>query len=284
MSEESESSAASDNGNVNGSADKRLDNSGKQEKALEESTFGILPVVVLISGSGSNLQALIDSEEHGRRYRIVHVLSNRAGVKGLERAARAGIASSVVSHKAFDKREEFDQALAEKIDAAFSEFRDQDSQHTIPDSHHGLVVLAGFMRILSSAFTERYRGRMVNIHPSLLPKYPGLHTHQRALDAGDTKAGVTVHFVTADLDGGPPIVQAEVAVLQGDSADDLAKRVLTQEHVIYPIVIKWFAEGRLSMRDGMAFLDNKRLPLTGITLQASDQTIAGVASDSSFQK
>lgn len=199
-------------------------------------------VVVLISGSGSNLQAIIDETEAGKLpIELCAVISNKADAGGLQRAKKHNIPAEFISHKNFPDRESFDQALMQLID------------HYEPD----LVVLAGFMRILTPAFTQHYLGRMVNIHPSLLPKYQGLHTHQRALDAGDTTHGVTVHFVTEELDGGPKILQAQVPVLKDDTAESLAARVLVEEHKIYPQVIRWFAEGRLRMHDGKAELDSK---------------------------
>lgn len=205
-------------------------------------------VVVLISGSGSNLQALIDGQQGGSLpIEIVSVISNRPDVKGLERADKAGIPSQLIDHTGFDSRESFDQALMQAIDAQQ------------PD----LVVLAGFMRILTPEFTHHYLGRMLNIHPSLLPKYQGLHTHQRAIDAGDSTHGVTVHFVTAELDGGPAAIQAVVPVLPGDNADTLAKRVQVQEHRIYPLAVQWFAEGRLRMAEGKSWLDKQSLPGSG---------------------
>jgi phosphoribosylglycinamide formyltransferase-1 len=205
-------------------------------------------LVVLISGSGSNLQALIDSCQSGSlTAEIAAVISNRPDVQGLQRAAAAGIATQVLDHKQYANREDFDQALMALIDT-----------HQ-PD----LVILAGFMRILTPRFTRHYLGRMLNIHPSLLPKYQGLHTHQRALDAGDDCHGVTVHFVTAELDGGPNAIQAIVPVLAGDSADTLARRVQAQEHIIYPLAAQWFAEGRLRMQGDAALLDGEPLPACG---------------------
>ena len=205
-------------------------------------------VVVLISGSGSNLQALIDSIVHdGNPARISAVISNRADAYGLERAKQAGIATAVLDHKQFDGREAFDAALVEAIDAF-------DPQ---------LVVLAGFMRILTPGFVRHYSGRLLNIHPSLLPKYKGLHTHQRALDAGDTEHGCSVHFVTEELDGGPLVVQAVVPVQSDDSPSSLAQRVHEQEHVIYPLAVRWFAEGRLQLATQGAMLDEQLLPSTG---------------------
>ena len=197
-----------------------------------------LSVVVLISGGGTNLQALIDTAPR-RGFRIAGVISNRPAVKGLARAAAAGIATWVVDHTAHPDRAGFDAALAAAIDAF------------APD----LVVLAGFMRILTPAFVDRYRGRMINIHPSLLPAFQGLHTHRRALEAGVAEHGASVHFVTAELDGGPVIAQARVAVEADDDEDRLAARVLAREHVLLPQVVEWFALGRLAMRDGRVWFD-----------------------------
>lgn len=211
-------------------------------------------VVVLISGSGSNLQALIDGQQRGQLpIDIVAVISNRPAVRGLLRAEHAGIPAEVLDHTRYDSREAFDTALQECID------------HYRPE----LVVLAGFMRILTPTFTCHYEGRMLNIHPSLLPKYQGLHTHQRALDAGESEHGVTVHFVTAELDGGPPAVQARVPVLPGDDAESLAARVQSQEHVIYPLAVKWFAEGRLRMESGRALLNNEPLGPNGYLMDTT---------------
>lgn len=205
-------------------------------------------VVVLISGSGSNLQALIDSIAHdGNPARISAVISNRADAYGLERAKQAGIATAILDHKQFDGREAFDAALVEAIDAF-------DPQ---------LVVLAGFMRILTPGFVRHYAGRLLNIHPSLLPKYKGLHTHQRALDAGDSEHGCSVHFVSEELDGGPLVVQAVVPVQSDDSPSSLAQRVHEQEHVIYPLAVRWFAAGRLQLTAHGAMLDEQLLPSTG---------------------
>ena len=213
-------------------------------------------VVVLISGSGSNLQALIDGVAAGELpIEIVAVISNRPGVLGLERAAKANISAEVLDHKAYAHRESFDRVLQEKIDSYQ------------PD----LIVLAGFMRILTAEFTQHYEGKMLNIHPSLLPKFQGLHTHERAIDAGETHHGVTVHFVTAELDGGPAIIQAAVPVLADDDANTLAKRVQRQEHVIYPLAVKWFAEGDLRMIGGKSVLKGEPLPASGFQIW-SDET------------
>ena len=183
-------------------------------------------IVILVSGGGSNMAAIVRAAErdHWRQRldaRVAAVISNKPDAGGLKLAAAEGIATAVVNHKAFDSREAFDEALAQAIDA----------------QQPALVVLAGFMRILTPAFVARYQGRLLNIHPSLLPAFPGLHTHQRALDAGCKVTGATVHQVTAELDFGPILAQAVVPILPGDSADDLAARVLTQEHLVYPRAI-----------------------------------------------
>ncbi|KAB2927722.1 MAG: phosphoribosylglycinamide formyltransferase [Dechloromonas sp.] len=192
-------------------------------------------IVILISGRGSNMEALIAARDAGRLpVDIVAVISNRPDARGLETAARAGIATHFIDHKGFAGREAFDAALAGCID----------------DFAPDLVVLAGFMRILSEGFVRRYEGRLINIHPSLLPAFPGLHTHQRALEEGVRIHGCTVHFVTPALDHGPVIIQAAVPVFDDDSEASLAARVLTQEHKIYPQAVRWFAEGRLSLVDG----------------------------------
>lgn len=203
-----------------------------------------LSVVVLISGDGSNLQALIDATEK-EKYpaRICAVISNRSTAYGLQRARDAGIVHKLLSHQEYEERESYDQALIALIDSF----------------DPGLVVLAGFMRILSENFVGHYSGRLLNIHPSLLPKYKGLNTHQRVLDSGETEHGASVHFVTFELDGGPLILQSPVPVLTDDTAETLAARVLKQEHIIYPQAVKWFAEGRLKQVDGVAMLDNKAI-------------------------
>ena len=175
------------------------------------------------------------------------MISNRPAAYGLERARQAGIPTAVLDHTEFAGREAFDAAMVELIDR----YR--------PD----LVVLAGFMRILTPSFVRHYSGRMLNIHPSLLPKYQGLHTHRRALEAGDREHGVTVHFVTEELDGGPAVIQARVAVLAGDDEEALARRVQQQEHVIYPMAVQWFAEARLRMADNQSWLDGEPLPEHG---------------------
>ena len=209
-------------------------------------------VVVLLSGTGSNLQALIDSTRTGDSpVRIAAVISNRSDAYGLQRARAAGIETRDLDHTAFDGREAFDSALIELIDA----FNPQ------------LVVLAGFMRILSAGFVRHYEGRLLNIHPSLLPKYKGMHTHQRALDAGDSEHGCSVHFVTEELDGGPLVVQAVIPVESEDTPSSLAQRVHAQEHRIYPLAVRWFAEGRLSLDEQGALLDGQLLPASGHQIQ-----------------
>ena len=192
-------------------------------------------IVILISGRGSNMEALIAARDAGNLpVNIAAVISNRPDAKGLETAAKAGIVTHYIDHKGFAGREAFDAALAECIDM-FS-----------PD----LVVLAGFMRILTEGFVRHYEGRLLNIHPSLLPSFPGLHTHQRALEEGVRIHGCTVHFVTAELDHGPVVIQAAIPVLDGDTEETLAARILRQEHKVYPQAVRWFAEDKLSLVDG----------------------------------
>lgn len=199
---------------------------------------------VLISGSGSNLQALIDATRDGRlALDIVVVAGNRPDAAGLARARRAGIATECVESADFKSRNAFDAALANVL------------QPYQPD----FLLLAGFMRILTPGFVRRYTGRMLNIHPSLLPNYPGLDTHRRVLDAGDPWHGCTVHFVTDRLDGGPPVIQGRVPVLPGDDAEQLAARVLAVEHRIYPQAAELLASGRLEWRDGNVWLDGQPL-------------------------
>lgn len=192
-------------------------------------------IVILISGRGSNMEAVVHAaREEQWPARIAAVISNKADAKGLEFAQSHGIPTAVVANREFATREAFDAALQETID------------RFAPD----LVVLAGFMRILTPGFVAHYDGRMLNIHPSLLPLFPGLHTHQQALDAGVARHGATVHFVTAELDHGPAVLKAEVDVLAGDTPDTLAARVLVQEHRLYPRAIRLFVEDRLSIDNG----------------------------------
>lgn len=203
-----------------------------------------LPIVVLLSGSGSNLKAIIDAAQTSQLdVEICAVISNRADAYGLERARQAGIEARALDHTGFESREAFDQAMMALIDSY----------------QPGLVVLAGFMRILSDGFVDHYAGRLLNIHPSLLPKYQGLKTHQRAIDAGDTEAGASVHFVSRELDGGPVIMQAQVPLLADDTAELLAKRVLTLEHRLYPEAIQLFATGALQQRDNQVWYKGKLL-------------------------
>jgi phosphoribosylglycinamide formyltransferase-1 len=204
---------------------------------------------ILISGRGSNLQAFIDACDSGALdARISLVISNNPRAAGLQRAAEAGIATCCINHRDYSSREDFDRALVEQLE------------------HYGveLVIMAGFMRILTPVFISPFSGRLLNIHPSLLPKYPGLNTHQRALDAGDAEAGVTVHFVTLELDGGPPVLQARVPIVAGDTADTLATRVIAQEHLIYTLAASWHLQGRLQLTDQGAYLDGEPIPGTGI--------------------
>jgi phosphoribosylglycinamide formyltransferase-1 len=206
-------------------------------------------LAILISGRGSNLQAFIDACAEGvLEAEICVVASNNPKAAGLQRAQAAGIATACVDHRDFTSREAFDAALVEAV-AAFR-----------PD----LVILAGFMRILTPVFITPFAGRLLNIPPSLLPRYPGLNTHQRALDAGDREAGVTVHFVTPELDGGPPVLQAAIPIHPGDTADSLAARVLEKEHVIYPLAASWFIAGRLRLGEEGALLDGQPIPPTGV--------------------
>lgn len=208
-------------------------------------------IVILISGTGSNMVTIaeqvrddiIDAE-------ISAVICNEPDAAGIQKARALGIHTDIIDHRGFTSREEFDVGLMRTIDSYD------------PD----LIVLAGFMRILTTDLVRRYEGRMLNIHPSLLPKYPGLHTHKRAIEAGDSQHGVTVHFVTEELDDGPNVIQAVIPVLDGDDPQSLKKRVQLQEHVIYPIAVKWFMEGRLSMQEGQSCLDNKPLPASGLKL------------------
>ena len=201
-------------------------------------------IAILISGSGTNLQAFIDRHRDGQLDAdLVAVASNRADAYGLQRAASAGIETLCISHRDFDDRESFDRALA----AALERYE--------PD----LLVLAGFMRILSPWFVQHFEGRILNIHPALLPRYPGLDTHARAIAAGDTYHGSTVHFVTEELDGGPRIVAGRLKIHAGETADALQARVQRLEHRIYPMAAQWFATGRVRYRDGAAWLDGARL-------------------------
>jgi phosphoribosylglycinamide formyltransferase-1 len=203
-------------------------------------------VVVLISENGSNLQALMDFSSAGN-YRVSGVISNKPDAYGLQRAKQSNIPTTVVDHKQYASRDLFDQALSQAID----------------EYEPGLIVLAGFMRILGADFVKRYQGKILNIHPSLLPNYPGTNTHQRVLDAGEKIHGVSVHFVTEELDGGPVIAQESIAIESIDDAETLALRIHEKEHVLYPAVVSLFADGRLSLDENSAFLDEQLLPETG---------------------
>jgi len=211
----------------------------------------MLRIVVLISGNGSNLQAIIDDiHDDEVDAQIVAVISNKSTAYGLQRAQQAGIDAITLENNADTSRQEYDKKLQQHID----KYK--------PD----LIVLAGFMRILSNDFVNHFQGKLINIHPSLLPKYQGLNTHQRVLDAGDSHHGASVHFVIPKLDAGPLILQAEVPIHKDDSVAELAQRVHQQEHIIYPLVIKWFAEGRVKMHEGKTYKDGKELSIDAAKL------------------
>ncbi len=209
-----------------------------------------LPLVVLISGRGSNLKAIVDEANSGLPVDIRAVISNRPDAAGLAKAREDGFETRVLDHTAYANRQEYDQAL----------------QALVESYEPALVVLAGFMRILTATFVDHYRGRMLNIHPSLLPAFPGLDTHERALEAGVREHGASVHFVTEEVDGGPVIIQAKVPVRAGDTPEVLAARVLEQEHRIYPQAIRWFAEGRLRLEGNAVLLDGR--PAVAARLEA----------------
>ncbi len=214
---------------------------------------------VLVSGNGSNLQALMDACTAGRiQGELVGVLSNRPDAFALERAIAAGIATQVLSNQAFSDRDSYDAALIQALET------------WQPD----LLVMAGFMRILTPAFVQHFAGRMLNIHPSLLPKYQGVKTHARAIAAGDTVHGATVHFVTEELDGGPIVLQARVPIFPEDDESSLAERVLSQEHQLYPLVVNWFCQQRLRMQDGQAWLDGQPLPALGYASDDEDLALS----------
>jgi len=213
------------------------------------SADNLLRLVVLVSGRGSNLEAIVRGcRDGGIPATVAAVISNKPGAAALEYARQAGITTEVVDPREHQDRETYDRALMTTID-----------RH-----RPGLVVLAGFMRVLTAAFVRHYDGRLINIHPALLPQFRGLDTHARALAAGVSRHGASAHFVTEDLDAGPVIVQAQVPVLDGDTAETLAARVLEQEHRIYPLAIRWFAEGRLSIDGGRVLLDGTRRPEQGL--------------------
>lgn len=213
---------------------------------------------VLISGSGSNLQAIINHQKlHSNLYEIALVISNKADAYGLQRAENANIPTRVIDHTQYNDREAFDATL----------------QQVLEDAKIDFIVLAGFMRILSSGFTQRFLGKMINIHPSLLPKYTGLQTHRRALDAGDKEHGLSIHFVTPELDGGPVILQAVIKIEPNETENSLREKIHQQEHIAYPIVIEWFALGRLSFKDNQAWLDQKVLKQPQVLSKTIFQTI-----------
>ncbi|MDX2458344.1 MAG: phosphoribosylglycinamide formyltransferase [Gammaproteobacteria bacterium] len=213
------------------------------------------PIVILISGRGSNLQAIIDAVANNKLpVEIRAVISNRPAADGLQRATLAGIPTAVIDHSLYPDRAAFDQALLECIERL----------------QPGLVVLAGFMRILTAGFVQHYQGRMLNVHPSLLPDFPGLHTHRQALVSGCQQHGASIHFVTEAVDGGPVVLQAQVPVYQQDTVTTLAARVLEQEHRLYPLAIRWFAEQRLRLDSaGHAVFDGKILSEPVILTQES---------------
>ncbi|HEX5339565.1 MAG TPA: phosphoribosylglycinamide formyltransferase [Gammaproteobacteria bacterium] len=202
-----------------------------------------LPIVVLISGEGSNLQAILDQSQRDHMLDVRAVIASRSDARGLRRARAARIPAHALPIAQFTAREQYDAGLIELIEP----------------HQPALVVLAGFMRILSDAFVQHYLGRLVNIHPSLLPKYPGLNTHRRALEAGEREHGCSVHFVTEALDGGPVIAQARVPVLPGDTVQALKARVQAREHRLYPQVLNWFASGRVKLENGRGVLDGTPL-------------------------
>jgi len=217
-------------------------------------TQTLCQIVVLISGYGSNLQALIDASSNAN-FKIAGVISNNPDAFGLQRATRAGIPTLVVDHRDFQHRKEFDLTLQKLID----------------EINPQLIALAGFMRIFGADFVRHFSGRMINIHPSLLPKHRGTRTHERVLKAGEKEHGASAHFVTEDLDGGPIIAQVRLNVDPNDTADTLQTRVLEIEHRLYPTVVSCFASGRLQMRGGKAQLDGKDLPETGTNALGSEQ-------------
>ena len=197
-------------------------------------------IVVLLSGSGTTLQSMIDADLPAT---ICAVISNKAGVMGLERAQKANIPSHILDHTAFPTREAFDLEL----------------KNLIEQQQADLVVLAGFMRILSDDFVNHYHGKLINIHPSLLPKYKGMHTHQRVMDDGEPLHGSSVHFVNTELDGGPVVLQARVPVLPSDDVNTLELRIKSKEHLIYPTAISWLAEGRVELKNDEVYMDQNKM-------------------------
>lgn len=221
---------------------------------MHDQTLQEVPrIVVLISGGGSNLQVIIDAIAAGTIIASIElVISNKVDARGLARANSAGIATQVINHLEFSNREAFEREL----------------MHAIDDKQPELVILAGFMRIFTPQLTHHFHGRMLNIHPSLLPQFKGTNTHERALEAEVDEHGASVHFVSSELDGGPMVIQARVPVHAADSPKLLATRVLVQEHIIYPIAIKWFCEGRLTLQNNLVFMDGHPLPSQGMQFQS----------------
>ncbi|MCK3657682.1 phosphoribosylglycinamide formyltransferase [Pasteurellaceae bacterium Pebbles2] len=205
-------------------------------------------IVVLISGSGTNLQAILDAcQNQFIHAEVCAVISNKPDAYGLERAKNAKIPTAVFERKSYPSNLAMDQTIGDFIESTAAD----------------LIVLAGYMKILTASFTQRFAGKILNIHPSLLPKFPGLDTYQRALDAGETEHGVTVHFVNEEMDGGAVVLQAKVPIFPEDNVGDIEKRVRVQELQIYPLVVKWFVDGRLKEIDGKAYLDGNLLPASG---------------------
>ncbi len=209
-------------------------------------------IVVMISGNGSNLQKIIEAQQAGRiNGKICGVISNQTSAYGLERAKQANIPTFVFERRDFSSNLEMDSVIAAQIEALRAD----------------LIVMAGYMKILTAEFTRRFDGKILNIHPSLLPKYPGLHTHQRAMEAGEQEHGMSIHFVNEEVDGGAIVLQAKVPIYPDDELDDVIERVYEQEHRCYPLVIQWFCTDRLYLKDGYAYLDNQRLPPGGYAME-----------------
>ncbi|KMK52442.1 phosphoribosylglycinamide formyltransferase [[Actinobacillus] muris] len=209
-------------------------------------------IVVMISGSGTNLQKIIEAQQAGNiNGRICAVISNKADAYGLVRAEQAGIPTFVFERKAFDSNQAMDRAIAEQLTRIDAD----------------LIVLAGYMKILTAEFTRRFAGKIINIHPSLLPKYAGLHTHERAMAAGDREHGMSIHFVNEEVDGGAIILQAKVPIYPDDALDEVIQRVYEQEHRCYPLVVQWFCADRLHLENGKAYLDNQPLGPQGYAIE-----------------
>lgn len=209
-------------------------------------------IVVMISGSGTNLQKIIEAQQAGNiNGRICAVISNKADAYGLVRAEQVGIPTFVFERKAFDSNQAMDSAIAEQLTRLDAD----------------LIVLAGYMKILTVEFTRRFAGKIINIHPSLLPKYAGLHTHERAMAAGDREHGMSIHFVNEEVDGGAIILQAKVPIYPDDTLDEVIQRVYEQEHRCYPLVVQWFCADRLYLENGKAYLDNQPLGPQGYAIE-----------------